>query len=362
MVPFPRDLALLTDITLERDTAMKAVPRALREEALQDCGAASTSDQFLLSAMRALALAGNGHTRLIPNAAIKVRPCRFVWAGDGPWLVNCLEPMRLIHVNGAAVPEIFERLRPFLAGTLARQQAIGGICLGWPAALEALGLGNGPTTYRFDFTERSESALVPAEPIYPRFESGFPIPDTDPFAQSKDSLRLPSFAVDPATVLPGALEHVARHRLGPLILDLRGNQGGSFLNFLPLLNALSDEWSGPQISLLVDKFTFSAAIVFVALLKHRLGGKARIIGETMGDGLVFHAEGDTATCPETGAHIRFSDGFHDWKTGKPGPDTPPEIAEHMRACGSLEPDILSVTTPLDLAEGRDPTLALATKL
>ena len=47
-------------------------------EALADMDAQSTVDGFLLSAMRVLAPACNGHSRVIPNAAIRVWPVRII--------------------------------------------------------------------------------------------------------------------------------------------------------------------------------------------------------------------------------------------------------------------------------------------
>lgn len=60
---------------------------------------------------------------------------------------------------------------------------------------------------------------------------------------------------------------------------------------MPLIDAISEGAQDRRVGVLVDKFTFSAAIVFVAILKHRLGARLKLIGEEMGDGLTFFAEG-----------------------------------------------------------------------
>jgi hypothetical protein len=90
--------------------------------------------------------------------------------------------------------------------------------------------------------------------------------------------------------------------------------------------------------LLIDKFTFSAAIVFTAILKHRLGERLVLIGEEMGDGLTFFAEGGTIDLSSSGAAVRYSTAFHDWAGGRTDETTPAEIAERIVPTGTLELD------------------------
>ncbi len=92
------------------------------------------------------------------------------------------------------------------------------------------------------------------------------------------------------------------------------------------------------LALLVDKFTFSAAIVFVAILKHRLGARLKLIGEEMGDGLTFFAEGGTIDLSSSSAVVRYSSAFHDWAGGRIDETTPKEIAEEIVPVGTLELD------------------------
>ena len=98
--------------------------------------------------------------------------------------------------------------------------------------------------------------------------------------------------------------------------------------------------------MLVDKFTFSAAIVFAAILKHRLGRRLILIGEDMGDALTFFAEGGLFELPTSGAVVRYSTAFHDWETGTSDETTPAEIARHIVPAGALE---------VDWTWSRDPT-------
>lgn len=341
---------------LRLDRAMAGVPGNEIAEAWAGIETAPDEAALLMAAMRLFALAGNGHTRLIPNGAARVFPIRLVWSGGALWAGP--EGRRVTHVNGLAAEELHERLRSWLAGTHARQRVIGGLPLAWPTALALIGAGrkNGAVAYRFaDGGEArfGTADLGAALPLYPVAESGFPTPERDPFPAAEGVLRLSSFATADAGAserrIAGARAMLALHE-GPLVVDLRGNPGGDFLRHLPILDDI--ERRGAETTVLVDRFTFSAAIVFAALCRARLG--ARLVGEEMGDGPAFWAEGGTTTLPASGAAVRHSDGWHDWEFGRATADTPAEIAGAMRACGPLQPDIHAVTTPEDIVLGRDP--------
>ncbi len=146
-----------------------------------------------------------------------------------------------------------------------------------------------------------------------------------------------------------------------MIVDLRGNPGGDFFGAAAMARRLPAVTGGAPVAALVDKFTFSAALVTAALLKVHAG--ARLVGEEMGDGARFWAEGGTEDLPVSGLAIRYSDGWHDWQDGRADPLlTPAEIAAEMVAAGSLGPDIEAAAAGADLAAGRDPALAAALAL
>jgi hypothetical protein len=113
---------------------------------------------------------------------------------------------------------------------------------------------------------------------------------------------------------------------------------------MPLIDAISES-ANKQVVMLVDKFTFSAAIVFVAILKHRLGNRLKLIGEEMGDALTFFAEGGLLELSTSGAVVRYSSAFHDWKNGTTDDTTPPEIARKIVPAGSLNLDLEWIERP-----------------
>lgn len=357
------DLQLILETVLPADPSFRRVEQAVLNSCIRDSrryALAGSVEAFLFSAMRLLALPGNGHTRLIPNDAIATLPLRFVGVGRSVQLIGTATGMTapqgaLLTVNGATISQIEAAAAEFLAGTRQRKRVIGPILLAWPSALERLGFSsnNGTTEYRLqvknghttNFKVANENT-VPATTLYPRNEHGQTDPAWKPeaFVEMEDwqelgfSILLPSF-FDPGKdalrkAMSEAADRVSACANRTLLIDVRGNTGGDFLLTMPLIDAISQSAS-QQVVVLVDKFTFSAAIVFVAILKHRLGDRLKLIGEEMGDGLTFFAEGGLLDLPASGAVVRYSSAFHDWKTGTSDETTPPEIARQIVPAGNL---------------------------
>lgn len=115
-----------------------------------------------------------------------------------------------------------------------------------------------------------------------------------------------------------------------------------------------------KIFVLVDRVTFSAALVTAAMIKAEGGDRAVLVGETMGDAAHFWAEGDSMTLPNSAIRLRYSDGYHVWGRGCPDLDKCywAVVALHTRAV-SLEPTIRAEPSFADYAAGRDPVLSAA---
>ena len=363
------DLEWIEQTVLRTDPSFRAIERTRLDrhigEARQDAQDTS-EDGFLLSLMRLLALPGNGHTRLIPNKAISVLPLRFATIGRDVRLLSAPSGFAdavggaLLSVNDVPVSEIETAAAEFLAGTSQRNRVIGPILFVWPSALVRLGVfsGKGAIEYkirndagRISVLASDMASTVPGSALYPQNEHG----KTDALWSAKAFLEirdfgqcgmlmvLPSFFDPGETNLSNAICEVAG-RIGsrpdaPLLIDVRGNTGGDFLRTLPLIDAILNGAKDRRVGVLVDKFTFSAAIVFVAILKHRLGARLKLIGEEMGDGLTFFAEGGTIDLSTGGAVVRYSSALHDWTGGRTDATTPSEIAERIVAVGTLELDM-----------------------
>ena len=363
-----QDLESIVATVLPTDPSFRSIGRELLDLHIAQArkhAIANAKEDFLLSLMRLLALPGNGHTRLIPNAAVSVLPLRFATIGSSVRLLSAPPDHAtaiggdLIAINGTPTGEIETRAGRLLAGSPPRKRVIGPILFVWPGALRDLGIWSGGGTLDYQIRNSGGQICtlhldpvkqVPGSSLYPRSEHGkadaswFPtnfltIRD---FGKAGCLLVLPSFFDPGGTALANAIstakDLVTSRPDTPLILDLRGNTGGDFLRTMPLIDALSKGAPHRVVALLVDKFTFSAAIVFVAILKHRLGKRLTLIGEEMGDGLTFFAEGGTLDLPASGAAVRYSSAFHDWAGGQTDETTPPEIAEKLLAAGSLTLD------------------------
>lgn len=376
-MPMMQDLDRIVRTVLPADPSFRGIERAVIDRRINEArqhALADAKDEFLLSLMRLLALPENGHTRLIPNAAISVLPLRFVTIGTAVRLLDAAPGFaggiggELTSINGVPVGEIEAAAKGFLAGTGQRKRVIGPILFAWPGALQRLGVLSGGDTIEYrmrDATGRiSELVLdtanrVPGSAFYPRNEHGKAAASWSPesllqirdFGEPGLLLVLPSFLDPGGTSLSGAVSaaaDLARSRPDtPLLVDVRGNTGGNFLPTMPLIDAIAAGAEDRRVGLLVDKFTFSAAIVFVAILKHRLGARLRLIGEEMGDGLTFFAEGGTIGLSSSGAVVRYSSAFHDWAEGRIDETTPSEIAEEIVPVGTLELDRTWIAHPDD---------------
>lgn len=360
------DLERIERTVLPVDPSFRAIDRAELHRhitAARRDARANAKDAFLLSLMRLLALPGNGHTRLIPNKAISVLPFRFVTIGaavrllDAPSGFAGVIGSELIAINGIPVSEIEVNAEGFLAGTSHRKRVIGPILFAWPSALVRLGVysGSGTIEYRIRSKTGQISTIVPdpdtrvaGSSLYPQNEHGKADPrwspwtflETRDFGESGLLIVLPSF-FDPretelSTAISEAADRVRSLPKAPLIMDVRGNTGGNFFLVMPLIDAVVAGAEDRRVCVLVDKFTFSAAIVFVAILKHRLGARLSLIGEEMGDGLTFFAEGGTLDLATGGAVVRYSTAFHDWAEGRIDETTPSEIAQEIVPVGTLE--------------------------
>lgn len=360
------DLDQIVKAVLPNDPSFRGVERADMERHLDRARQHALSgarDDFLLSLMRLLALPGNGHTRLIPNAAISVWPLRFVAIGKAVRLLDAAPRFagevggEVISINGVPIAEIANAAKGFLAGTRQRAHVIGPILFAWPGALRRFGVcsDGDRIEYRLRNAEGRIGTLVPevadrvpGSVFYPRNEHGKAKASWRPqtYLEIRDFggagllLVLPSF-FDPgetslSRAVSAAVEIAEARRDSPLIVDLRGNTGGDFLLTLPLIEAIAQGGEDRKVAVLVDKFTFSAAIVFVAILKHRLGARLALVGEEMGDGLTFFAEGGTIDLSSSGAAVRYSTAYHDWAAGRIDETTPAEIAERIVAAGTLD--------------------------
>jgi hypothetical protein len=111
------------------------------------------------------------------------------------------------------------------------------------------------------------------------------------------STSLSPYTDNPAAVVSKAydvMDEVVKSGVipGDVVVDLRYNGGGNFLNVVGFAKELAG-LVGPdgRIWVITGRTTNSAAIVFTALLKAEGKGRTRIVGEEASDALTFWWEG-----------------------------------------------------------------------
>lgn len=118
--------------------------------------------------------------------------------------------------------------------------------------------------------------------------------------EPREDLTMERFHRQVAEVLDGG--EVSR-----VVVDFRGNPGGSSALFQPVMGEL-DRWEavdpGRRISVLVDRKTFSAAILNACAFRERT--KARFIGEPTGGKPTHYGETEPLVLPHSGTEIFFS--------------------------------------------------------
>ena len=99
-----------------------------------------------------------------------------------------------------------------------------------------------------------------------------------------------------------------------VIVDLRFDKGGNLTTTAGLMSRITT-WSPAirHVYVLTGPWTFSAGITSVALAKAHGGDKVTIVGEQVGDGLRFWAEGRDLTLPNSQIQVHYATGLHNYR-------------------------------------------------
>jgi hypothetical protein len=99
-----------------------------------------------------------------------------------------------------------------------------------------------------------------------------------------------------------------------VILDLRYDDGGDYLNTYGFSRDLPKLISpAGRIIMLTGPATFSAGISTAAFVKHTGQGRVVIVGEPVGDRLLFFSEGGRACLPNYPLCVAYETGKHDYQ-------------------------------------------------
>ena len=411
------DLAQFRGRFFEQDRSYSAAARSeaqARLVRLEKGAAGMAPAAFELEVARIVALADNGHTKSFPGPRSRRYdrvPVRLVPFGERFYVLRAdgdladLLGAELVAVDGRPMQDLLAAARSLSGGTAPHRDRDAAYLFESPEQLHALGLAaaRGAAVYRFAVaggtTIDRRIAADPADPGRPRANADrwlFP----DRLEGEKESWRA-LLAPDQAPVALREPERPFRFRAAPeidaivvelrqnvgdgidrflkdasraigeahpknLVLDMRLNGGGDLNNTRDFAESLPGLVPG-RIFVLTSPWTFSAAISTVGYLKQKSPERVTIVGETVGDRLVFFAEGSPLTLANTGIVLLPATERHDYQHGcKEFKDCHGSVVRHPIAVPSLDPEIAAPWTIEAYRSGRDPgmeavTAALAAK-
>jgi hypothetical protein len=393
--PGPADIAAMRAY-VERNRAYTPAGRAeaLRRVELL-AGLTGSPARFELEVAHIAALAGNGHSALLPPqwpSRYKRSPLHLGLFADGLYIVSApadrarLIGRRVVRINGRDWQQVRAAYARYQGGLPAFRDQFVTLFMELPALLAAAGLGEDPDRialtlagrarglevvtieaamepYRGEaaFTGRSflldAAAMLPpaAVPLY------LQAPDRPfrlAFLEEIDGAYIQLKAVRGlgiSTFFDETLAELRRRRPRNIIVDLRFNMGGDLniaRDFMRALPAIAQT----RVYAITSGRTFSAAISSLGYLKQAAGDRLTIVGEPIGDRLEFWAEGDILPLPGLGAMILYASERHNYITGCPEPDCHAAIREHPIRVRSLQPDIVTPLAYADFRAGDDPAM------
>jgi hypothetical protein len=330
-----------------------------------------SDDRALAELMRLAAMAGDGHTYVLPwgqsRFTSRALPIRLYAFTDGLFVIDAepgYEPLigaRVRSLAGIPGATLLHRIEPFVA----RDNAMGVLWAG-PVLLRFVGFLEALTDKRFarevpaEFRIAAsrdtsvELALVPAPPsrgvpkLIPSRRTSVPPPlylrdVAEPywFEALNDTVLYVQFnqVVNAPTETLAAFSERLRAAIGSrairqLIIDVRHNSGGNLGLLDPLIAVLRDFTAGARpgrLQVISGRNTFSAAQVFLARAEHE--ARAEIVGEPSSSKPNFVGEENTVILPWSGAITSISNRYHETIPG----DTRHWIEPHPRiALGSAD--------------------------
>lgn len=153
-------------------------------------------------------------------------------------------------------------------------------------------------------------------------------------------------------VRAAVLVHKPRH----LVLDLRFNGGGDLTRTRDFAEELPRLVPG-RLFLLTSPWTFSAAISTAGYLKQAAPSRVTVVGEPIGDRLMFFAEGRAFTLKHSREVLRPATERHDYLQGcRHHADCHAPVVSRPISVATLMPDIPAPLSFADYRAGIDPAM------
>ena len=175
----------------------------------------------------------------------------------------------------------------------------------------------------------------------------------------RQNLDSPDAKIAPA--LKGFEQAIADAKPVNLVVDMRLNGGGNLNLTRDFMTSLPSRVPG-RIFVLTSPLTFSAAISSVGYLKQAAPDRVTIVGEHVGDRLVFFAEGRGVDLPNNLGMIGMATERHDYQGGcKAFTDCHGAVVRSPIAVPSLAPEISAPWTIEAYLAGKDPAIEALTR-
>lgn len=403
------DLTYFRDVWAPKERALTPQARARFVSFINDeIASARPMSRAALALVfaRGQAFTGNGHSGSnYAEGLFHSLPIGFWLFGDGAFVTGTardhrdLIGARIKSIGGVAIADAVERIAQFIAGNSQRKRYLAPDLLTQMEPLEASGLAKDGKAL-FEFVLRSgrtrRTIFTPASGTVARGDQSpwvaalAPSVGKDDWAHVIDNAReRPLYLRSPdeltmsrigdgsiayirstglsrsSVVLPKAyviMDDMVKPGQRPhdAVVDLRFNGGGNFFNIIDFAAELAALIPPDgRIYVITGRATFSAAIVFEALLKGNARGRTVIVGEPIGDNPEWWSEGSTLTAPNSKLTLDYTTGYHDWAHGCKDLDRcywP--VVFHGVAAGTLDPDISIDMTFNQYDRGDDPSLAV----
>jgi hypothetical protein len=399
-----QDLAALEERFLRYDRSFSRKARTRFRDAIATLRRElpmRTDAEVIAGIARAIALAGNAHTRLYlvrNRTEVRRAPIRLWSFRDGVHVVRAtpehraLVGLRLVAIGGTPIAEAERRVADLYAGNAAWRRYLAAYLLTSPDLLAAAGLVEDPDRPVLTFARRDGTTLDAVVPPLPLRRTTKPVEawwDLAPEHQPDGERWVAALAPDAA---PLALRHPRRHYLAEpvaggralyvryaraaedahepfaafaartletlgarewesVVVDLRYNTGGDLGVARAFFDALAAQVRGrARLHVVTGRATFSAGLFHAAQLRPVPG--AIFSGEAPGDVLDFWSEGGNVILPNSRLAAHFANGFHSYSAA-PHPGVTPHTDLAVR---SVSPDRVVEPTFAEYAAGRDPVL------
>ncbi|MTI30136.1 S41 family peptidase [Xanthovirga aplysinae] len=316
-----------------------------------------SDNQIKLLISKCVSMADDGHTSVYLGKFRNI-PLKFYLFDDGLYVVKAKSGYeqflgsRVNKIGDRKIEEIIEDVDAFMPGNESWIKYKSSHFLGSPDFLEGIGLAKDIDAIKYEFVNGKDTLithfspekkydtfdeyeswrnLTPSNKIYADTVNSWlhvltkqtPVylsnPNIPGFTTPIESLKALYIQINMSTEIPNLLEEVKSsvedNNVQNLIVDLRFNTGGNYLKQAEFSKEIPKLVKG-KIFIVTGNATFSAGICTAARLKYFAKEQAVVIGQEIGDGLTFWAEGKSFYLPNSKLPIRVTTGFHDWESNK----------------------------------------------